>query len=84
MLFVILFLLSDQKENIDFIEVKVQEVLFGRIWFSVDKTKIVPIWKDDERLTKNNYNTVAEEESEEIVCSENTTEMDGEDDLLVD
>ena len=55
-----LLIFSDQKENIDFIEVKVQEVLFGRIWFSVDKTKVVPIWKDDERLTASTYTYEAE------------------------
>ena len=59
-------------------------MLFGRVWLTYDKSKTAQVWKDDERLTKDNYVFKTEEESEEIICSENTTEMDGDDDLFVD
>lgn len=57
--------------------------MFGRLWVSIDNSKVVPVWKDDEKLTRNDYIYVEEEESEELICSENTTEM-ADEDLLVD
>lgn len=40
-----------------------KEVLFGRLWVSIDNSKVVPVWKDDEKLTRNDYIYVEEEES---------------------
>lgn len=52
------------------------EVFLTRLWLSVSKVKVAPIWQDDEKLASIMYPFDEVESDDDLVDSENTTEME--------
>lgn len=68
-----LFIFSDQKDAIDFVEVKVEDIFLNKLWVKdCSNAKIYQMWKDDERLTEGNFKKEKDESTEGIFYSDNT------------
>ena len=80
-LLVLMPLFSDSKDKLEFLEGKVDDILLSRLWISANKVRLPTIWQDDEKLTSKKYPFDDLESEDEIVDSENTTEMEYDEDL---